>query len=87
MVSDRKTLSALALPRSGEMVVGLLAILKVGAAYLPLDPDYPAERLAYLLQDAQPRCVLTTAQIAQRLPETVTQVLLGTNMTQTQAVL
>jgi amino acid adenylation domain-containing protein/non-ribosomal peptide synthase protein (TIGR01720 family) len=49
------------------MVVGLLAILKAGAAYLPLDPDYPSERLAYMLQDAQPACVITTAQIASRL--------------------
>ena len=63
-----ENLVALALPRSAEMVVGLLAILKAGAAYLPLDPDHPAERLAYMLQDAQPACVLTTAQIAQRLP-------------------
>jgi len=43
-------LLALALPRSGEMVICLLAILKSGAAYLPLDPDYPAERLAYMLR-------------------------------------
>ena len=47
-----ENLVALALPRSIEMVVGLLAILKAGAAYLPLDPDYPVERLAYMLQDA-----------------------------------
>ena len=47
-------LVAVALPRSIEMVVGLLGILKAGAAYLPLDPDYPAERLAHMLQDAQP---------------------------------
>jgi len=56
-------LLALALPRSGEMVICLLAILKSGAAYLPLDPDYPAERLAYMLQNAQPRCVLTTPSL------------------------
>ena len=53
-------LVALALPRSTEMIVGLLAILKAGAAYLPLDPDYPVERLAIMLRDAQPACVLTT---------------------------
>jgi nonribosomal peptide synthetase DhbF len=64
-----ETLVALALPRSIEMVFGLLAILKAGAAYLPLDPDYPAERLAFMLQDAQPALVLTTAQIAPRLPD------------------
>ena len=45
-----ENLVALALPRSAEMVVGLLAILKAGAAYLPLDPDYPAERLGYMLR-------------------------------------
>ncbi|MBV8278990.1 MAG: amino acid adenylation domain-containing protein, partial [Verrucomicrobia bacterium] len=63
-----ESLVALALPRSIEMIVGLLAILKAGAAYLPLDPDYPAERLAFMLQDAQPASVITTAKIAQRLP-------------------
>ena len=69
-------LVAVALPRSIEMVVGLLGILKAGAAYLPLDPDYPAERLAHMLEDAQPAGVLTHSQIAQRLPETVAQLLL-----------
>ena len=71
-----ETIVALLLPRSTEMVVGLLAILKAGAAYLPLDHDYPAERLAYLLQDAQPACVLTTAWIAQQLPKDVALILL-----------
>ena len=41
------------LERSLEMVVGLLGILKAGAAYLPLDPALPDERLAFLLQDSQ----------------------------------
>ncbi|MBA2672238.1 amino acid adenylation domain-containing protein [Ramlibacter sp.] len=45
--------------RSIEMVVGLLAILKAGGGYVPLDPDYPAERLAFLLQDSAPLAVLT----------------------------
>ncbi|MBC3840980.1 amino acid adenylation domain-containing protein [Streptacidiphilus sp. 4-A2] len=53
-------LVALALPRSAELVVALLAILKAGGAYLPLDPDYPASRLQYMLDDARPCCVLTT---------------------------
>ena len=43
------------------MVVGLLAILKAGAAYLPLDPAYPAARLAFMLEDARPSLILTEA--------------------------
>ncbi|WP_323643848.1 AMP-binding protein, partial [Pectobacterium carotovorum] len=44
-----------------DMVIGLLAILKAGAAYVPLDPGYPAERLAYMLDDADPVALLTQA--------------------------
>jgi nonribosomal peptide synthetase DhbF len=77
-------LLALALPRSGEMVLCLLAILKSGAAYLPLDPDYPAERLAYMLQDAQPRCVLTTTRIAELLPSDFARLLLDQPDTQSK---
>ena len=71
-----ESIVALCVPRSAEMVVCLLAILKAGAAYLPLDPEYPVERLTYMLQDAQPACVLTSARIAERLPESVAQLLL-----------
>uniref|UniRef100_UPI001641065C MupA/Atu3671 family FMN-dependent luciferase-like monooxygenase n=2 Tax=Burkholderia gladioli TaxID=28095 RepID=UPI001641065C len=49
----------LCMERSAEMVVGLLAVLKAGGVYLPLDPAYPAERLAYMLEDAAPVVVLT----------------------------
>ncbi|MBO9830652.1 AMP-binding protein, partial [Xanthomonas sp. A2111] len=45
---------AVALPRSLQMLVALLAVLKSGGAYLPLDLDYPAERVAYMIEDAQP---------------------------------
>ncbi|UES60164.1 AMP-binding protein (plasmid) [Roseibium aggregatum] len=51
------------------MVVGLLAVLKAGAAYLPLDPDYPADRLAFMLADAQPRLVITGLGAATCLPD------------------
>ena len=50
--SARRSWSALCVERSLEMVVGLLGMLKAGGAYLPLDPDYPAERLGFMLDDA-----------------------------------
>ncbi|MYU20568.1 non-ribosomal peptide synthetase [Streptomyces sp. SID8352] len=59
---------ALALPRSLDLVTGLLAVSLAGAAYLPLDPDYPADRLAYMLADARPAAVLTDTATAPRLP-------------------
>ncbi|CAM5350242.1 hypothetical protein GCM10010329_40960 [Streptomyces spiroverticillatus] len=59
-------LAAVAVPRSLDLVVSLLAVLKAGGAYLPLDPDYPADRLAYMLADAEPACVI--ADRADRVP-------------------
>jgi amino acid adenylation domain-containing protein len=56
------------LTRSIEMVVSLLATLKAGGAYIPLDPDYPAARLEYMLRDAAARVVLTEERIAAGLP-------------------
>ncbi|TWP48426.1 amino acid adenylation domain-containing protein [Lentzea tibetensis] len=50
---------ALALPRSADLVVALLGVLKSGAAYLPLDPEYPAERVEYMLADAEPLLLLS----------------------------
>src|SRR6185503_11047106 len=58
----------LCVPRSLEMVVGALGVLKAGAAYIPMDPAYPADRLAFMLDDAQARVVITTASLAQALP-------------------
>ncbi|HEY2640237.1 MAG TPA: AMP-binding protein, partial [Streptosporangiaceae bacterium] len=58
---------ALALPRSLEMVVSLLGILKAGAAYLPLDPDYPTERLAYMIADARPSVLVSMAGVVPEL--------------------
>ena len=58
----------LCLERSIEMIVGLLGILKAGAAYLPLDPDYPAERLDYMMRDAGLRMLLSHSALASILP-------------------
>ena len=59
---------ALALPRSADLVTGLLAVSLCGAAYLPLDPEYPADRLAYMLEDAAPAAVVTDTATAPGLP-------------------
>ena len=58
---------AVAMPRSVFLSVALMAILEVGAAYLPLDSGYPDERLALMLEDASPRLVLASADQAERL--------------------
>src|SRR5207249_8653730 len=52
------TVVAVLMERSAELVAALLAVWKTGAAYLPVDPGYPAERIGYMLADAAPVCVL-----------------------------
>ncbi|OKI15539.1 non-ribosomal peptide synthetase [Saccharothrix sp. CB00851] len=54
---------ALALPRTIEMVVALFAVLRTGAAYLPLDLDHPADRLLLMIEDTEPLCVLSTTVV------------------------
>ncbi len=61
-------LVGLAVERSIEMVVGLLAVLKAGGAYVPLDPEYPRERLAYMLEDSGVKLLLTQAHLLEQLP-------------------
>jgi amino acid adenylation domain-containing protein len=67
---------ALVLPRSAEIVVAQLAVAKTGAAFLPIDPAYPAERIAFMLADARPMLVLTLTAIATALPPLTTSSLL-----------
>ncbi|GCA91664.1 McnA protein [Microcystis aeruginosa 11-30S32] len=55
--------------RSLEMMVGLLGILKAGGGYVPIDPEYPTERLLYILQDAQVRVLLTQKHLIAGLPK------------------
>jgi amino acid adenylation domain-containing protein len=59
---------AICAERGLDMIVGLLGILKAGAAYVPLDPGYPADRLAYMLTDSAPVALLTQAALAAGLP-------------------
>ncbi len=63
---------ALCVERSLDLIVGLLGILKSGAAYLPLDADYPIERLDYMLRDSQVRVLVTRQDQLARLPATNT---------------
>ncbi|HEY4069415.1 MAG TPA: amino acid adenylation domain-containing protein [Burkholderiaceae bacterium] len=66
--AGRDTLVAIGMERSVQMIVGLLGILKSGAAYLPLDPAYPKERLEFMLADAAPLALITSAASRPALP-------------------
>ncbi|SFF28206.1 amino acid adenylation domain-containing protein, partial [Nitrosomonas sp. Nm166] len=59
----------IAVERSIEMVVGLLATLKAGGAYVPLDPDYPRERLNHMVSDSAVELLLTQSHIRERIPQ------------------
>ena len=70
-----ESLVGLCVERSPSMILGILGILKAGGAYVPLDPAYPKERLAFMLQNAQPRVLLTQESLTAELPEHTAQVL------------
>jgi nonribosomal peptide synthetase DhbF len=71
-------LTALALPRGAELVVALLAVLKSGSGYLPLDPAYPAERTRAVVADSEPVLLVTDAATSAALPPTgIAPVVLG----------
>ena len=70
-----ETLVGLAMDRSHHVLVAMLAILKSGGAYLPLDPAYPADRNAFVIEDSQTRLVVTTEKIRQSLPETSARII------------
>jgi amino acid adenylation domain-containing protein len=64
-----ETLVGICLPRAPEVVVAILAVLKAGGAYLPLDPAYPKERLAFMLRQGEARVLLTRRALLGDLPE------------------
>ena len=57
------------LPRSENIVVAMLAVLKAGGAYVPLDLTYPAERIAYMVEDSKPAVIITLSNLSKLLPE------------------
>ena len=65
-----ETLVALAIPQSADMIVAVLAVLKAGAGYLPLDVDYPPERIEFIFADAEPVLVLAAPGSAAAIPPT-----------------
>ena len=67
---------ALCLSRSAEVIVSLLGILKAGAAYVPVDPTYPAPRIQYLVEDCGAPVLLTNRALAAKLPELKTDIIL-----------
>ncbi len=64
-----ETLVGVCMDRSIDLLVALHGVLKAGGAYLPLDPEYPADRLAFMLDDARPPILLTQEHLARVLPE------------------
>ena len=63
-------LVALYVDRSAPMIVAMLAIMKAGAAYIPIDPNFPADRIAWILEDASPKLILTETALAKKLNQT-----------------
>jgi amino acid adenylation domain-containing protein len=68
-------LTAIAVERSLEMVVGLLAILKAGGAYVPIDPTFPAQRVALMLEDSQASVILASQKTRSCLPQRASQII------------
>src|ERR1043166_4847889 len=71
-----ESIVGICIDRSVEMAIAIIATLKAGAAYLPLDPEYPQERLAFMVEDAQPALVLSKAGLVERLSGSQTRLVL-----------
>jgi amino acid adenylation domain-containing protein/non-ribosomal peptide synthase protein (TIGR01720 family) len=65
-----ESIVALALPCTVDLVVAVLAVVKAGGAFLPVDVEYPAQRIGHMLTDAAPVCVITASEVAPTLPAT-----------------
>lgn len=67
---------AVSMPRSSELVISLLAIMQCGAAYLPLDPEYPVSRLQFMMEDSEAKFLLTSKDLSKSLPNLATTLLI-----------
>ncbi|WP_234737002.1 non-ribosomal peptide synthetase [Tellurirhabdus bombi] len=74
----------LVLDRSPELLIALLAILKAGAAYVPLDPDYPQDRIAFMMEDSGAKMLLTSKKYQGRLESRATEVLVENILSETK---
>lgn len=66
---------ALCVDKSFEMIIGIFGVLKAGGGYVPIDPDYPAERVEFILKDTQARVLLTQEDVVEKLPKIDTTIL------------
>src|SRR6185436_792051 len=78
----RESIVGICMDRSLEMAIAIIATLKAGAAYLPLDPEYPQERLAFMLEDARPALVITKEALNIELPAATRAALLDRDSTE-----
>ncbi|MBL8195553.1 MAG: amino acid adenylation domain-containing protein, partial [Blastocatellia bacterium] len=76
-----ETLVGISIERSFEMIISLLAVLKAGGAYLPLDPNYPKDRVSFMVQDAQIKIILTKQNLTSILPKQVKLICLDSDLT------
>ncbi|WP_406380384.1 amino acid adenylation domain-containing protein [Streptomyces sp. NBC_00197] len=76
------TLIAVCLDRSPELIATLLGIMKAGAAFVPLDPDYPTDRITYMVNDAQAPLIITSSNHSNRLPADTPRLLVDTEWPQ-----
>ncbi|HLG56797.1 MAG TPA: non-ribosomal peptide synthase/polyketide synthase, partial [Vicinamibacterales bacterium] len=76
-----ETIVGVAVPRSVDLIVAIVAVVKAGAAYLPLDVTYPTERLRLMIEDSRPSCVLTVGNVAAAFPSEVELVVLDDRST------
>jgi len=65
---EKESLVPVCAGRSAEMIIGILGILKAGGTYVPLDPDYPEERIKYVIQDIKASLILTTSEYREEFP-------------------